>query len=263
MSKKEQKEKPVEQKQQEQESATPPQQEKKPIFEFSPDEFDLLSQQNSELKIDDENNTDLLQTPDNKPDLSEKELDKIAKDPKYNTTITEHGEVPSLLNTLGPTDSLGKITDVEVNDINTRNDKDRKNLIILLAAKDYINLDIHIGDKDGKAMYIQKQYYFKSISKKEELQLKLKQARLTQLSHRYTILVNKEGRGWTDEEAEFITMAQAMMEIASYQFMEHEAKLKLGMPHDDFARVETQQYGLALSVINRRNQYPSFSNRGQ
>jgi hypothetical protein len=233
------------------------------IFEFSQEEFNMLNDQYKELSMDNEEFSDLKDIPESPPAATDKELDEIINDPKYKTIITEPGENPPINNTLGPDDRLGKITDEEVTNITNKNLRHKKNLIVLLASKDHINLDIKIGVKEGKSMYIQKSFYYNSLNKKEEFQIKMRNARLSQISHKYTMIINRQDRSWNEQESEFVSFAPAMMEIAAYQQAEMEAKLKLGMSAEDFARVDVTQFQLAQQVIDWRTTSPSFSNLGQ
>lgn len=237
--------------------------ETKPIFEFSQEEFEMLNKTNEEMNIDDVEFSDLKNLPTEPPMPSDKELDDIINDPKYNATVLNTNETPPILNTLGPNDQLGKITDEDVLKIQTNNLKHKKNLIVLLASKDHINLDIKIGMRDGKSIFIQKPFYYNAIDKKEEFKLKMRSARLSQISHKYTIIVNRQDRAWTDQEGDFLSLAPAMIEIASYQLAEDDAKLRLGMSAEDFARVDVVQFQLAKQVIDWRTANPSFSNLGR
>lgn len=231
------------------------------VIKFTDEEFELYNQTNKELNIDQENYTDLKNLPPTPKGPSDKELDKIIKDSQTKTTLVEPGKTPSLMNTLGPNDRLGKVTDDDVKKIKERNEADRKNLIILLADKDGITLDVKIGMKEGRSVFVQKKFYFNSIDKKEEFDLGMKKARLSQIPQRYTRLASKDLATLNDEEQEFLELAHMLLEVASYQFSEFEAKLRLGMSSEDFARVDVIQYGLALQVLGWRALNPSFSNQ--
>ena len=231
------------------------------VIKFTDEEFELYNRTNQELDIDQENYTDLKNLPPTPKGPSDKELDRIIKDTQTKTTLVDPGKTPSLMNTLGPNDRLGKVTDEDVKNIKERNEADRKNLIILLADKEAITLDIKIGVKEGKSVYVQKKFYFNSIDKQEEFALGMKKARLSQIPQRYTRLASKELATLNDEEQEFLELAHMLLEVASYQFSEYEAKLRLGMSAEDFARVDVIQYGLALQVLGWRTLNPSFSNQ--
>ncbi len=231
------------------------------IIKFTDEEFDLYNKTNQELNMDQDNYEDLKTIPSTPKGPSEKELDKIIKDTQTKTTIIDQGKTPSLMNTLGPNDRLGKVTEEDVKNIREKNEADRKNLIILLSDKDAITLDIKIGVKDGKSVFIQKKFYFNSIDKKEEFDLGMRKARLSQIPQRYQRLSAKDFSKLRDEEQEFLEIAHMLLEVASYQFSEFEAKLRLGMSAEDFARVDVIQYGLALQVIAWRTLNPSLSNQ--
>lgn len=229
------------------------------IMQFSDEEFTLYNDSLKDMNIDNENFDDLKTIPEDPAPIPDKELDRIIKDPKNKVTVTKPGETPSIMNSLGPNDRLSNITDEEIRMIKENEDKDRKKLITLLATKDYINLDIKIGTKEGRSIFLNKSYYFNAMDKKEEFHLKMRNARMTQISHRYTAIANKDVSKWTDAEADFVSLATAMVEVAAYQLSEHEAMLRLGIPKEDFARVEVVQYGLALQVIQWRTANPYSS----
>lgn len=231
------------------------------IIKFTDEEFDLYNRTNKELNIDQENYEDLKTIPQTPKGPTDKELDRIIKDVNTKTTLVDPGKTPSLMNTLGPNDRLGKVTDEDVKIIKERNEADRKNLIVLLAAKEAITLDIKIGVKEGKSVYVQKRFYFNSIDKQEEFQLGMKKARLSQIPQRYTRLAAKDQPTLNYEEQEFLELAHMLLEVASYQFSMFEAQLRLGMEPQDFARVDVIQYGLALQVLGWRTLNPSFSSQ--
>jgi len=238
---------------------------KKPstVFEFSQEEFNMLNEQYQEMNIDNENFSDVKNIPQSPPDATDKELDEIINDPKYNTTVTDPGQMPPINNTLDSNDRLETISDEEVRSIINESDRYQKNLIVLLASKDHINLDIKIGVKEGKSVYIKKPFYYNSLHKREDFQIKMRNARLSQISHKYTIIINRQDRTWNDQEAEFVSLAPAMMEIAAYQQAEMEAKLKFGMSPEDFARVDDTQFRLAQKVMEWRTTHPSSFSLGQ
>jgi hypothetical protein len=90
----------------------------------------------------------------------------------------------------------------------------------------------------------------------------MKKARLAQIPQRYTRLNAKLQAKRTEEEEEFLELAHMLLEVASYQFSEFEAQLRLGMAPEDFARVDVIHYGLALQVLAWRTMSPSSSNQG-
>jgi hypothetical protein len=232
------------------------------IIKFTDEEFDLYNRTNQELGIDQEHYEDLKTLPQTPKVPSEKELDRIIKDVNTKTTLVDPGKTPSLTNMLGPNDRLGRVTDEDMELMKARNEKDRKELIMLLAEKETINMDIKLGVKEGRSVYVQKRFYFNSIDKREEFDLGMKKARLAQIPQRYTRLTAKPQAKRSEEEEEFLELAHMLLEVASYQFSEFEAQLRLGMPPEDFARVDIIQYGLALQVLAWRTMSPSSSSQG-
>jgi hypothetical protein len=236
---------------------------KKKVIQFKDDERQLFEQVSNELNIDNKNHSDLKSPPEEVPDPSQEEIIDLLKDKNIKTTVVEQGDVPPIRNVLDDTDQIGMVTDDEIRKIKDDNDRERKNMTMLLGTKDSMNLDIKVGMKDGKSVFMQKKYYFNSISKREEMQLGMKRARLNQINTEYQVLARKSYSDLTDEEAEFVGLAPAMIEIGSYQLSEFEAKLRLGMSAEDFARVDVIQYGFALQVIGWRTMNPRFSRQGR
>ena len=238
-------------------------QKKKKTISFKDDEMKLFNDVSSELKMDNKNFSDLKVPPTEIPDASQEEIIDLINDKNVKTTVVENGQAPPITNIMDDTDQLGSVTDDEIRKIKANNDRERKNLQMLLGTKDSMNLDIKIGMKDGKSVFMQKRYYFNSISKREEMQLGMKRARLNQINTEYQVLARKPYDELEEDEVEIVAMAPAMIEIGSYQLSEFEAKLRLGMSAEDFARVEVIQYAFALQVIAWRTMNPRFSRQGR
>ena len=236
---------------------------KKKTISFKDDEMKLFNDVSSELKMDNKNFSDLKVPPNEIPDASQEEIIDLINDKNIKTTVVENGQAPPITNIMDDTDQLGSVTDDEIRKIKADNDRERKNLQMLLGTKDSMNLDIKIGMKDGKSVFMQKRYYFNSISKREEMQLGMKRARLNQINTEYQVLARKPYDELEEDEVEIVAMAPAMIEIGSYQLSEFEAKLRLGMSAEDFARVEVIQYAFALQVIAWRTMNPRFSRQGR
>ena len=230
---------------------------------FRDDEMKLYHDVSKELGMDNENFSDLKNPPVDIPDASEEEIIDLLNNKNVKTTVMEDGKAPPLTNIMDKTDEMGMVTDDEIRKIKDDNDRERKNLTMLLGTKDSINLDIKIGMKDGKSVFVQKKYYFNSISKREEMQLGMKRARLNQINTEYQVLARKSYDELDNNEVDIVAMAPMMIEIGSYQLSEFEAKLRLGMSAEDFARVEVVQYTFALQVIAWRTMNPRISKPGR
>jgi hypothetical protein len=243
---------------------TPTTKPKKPIMEFSSDEFKMLVDEKKVADIP-EDNKDLLELPEQQDTtpISEKELNKIIKDPSKRTTVMNEGELPPLENVLDEGTEIGNITNKEYQTLLDEQEGNRKKLMVKLANSFHINIDLTIGVKDGKTVYMSKKYYFNPLNNRETLRMKLKQARLSEITHRYTAIMAKRPATWTAEEAEFAPLAQFMIEIAGYQYLEYEAKLKLKMPPEDYARADTDQMKIAMDVMAEREKNPYSSRQGQ
>ena len=236
---------------------------KNKTISFRDDEKKLFNDVSKELGMDNENFSDLKNPPPDIPDTSEEEIIDLLNNKNIKTTVIENGKAPPLQNILDDTDQVGMVTDDEIRKIKEDNDRERKNMTMLLGTKDSMNLDIKIGMKDGKSVFMQKKYYFNSISKREEMQLGMKRARLNQINTEYQVLARKPYDELDDSEVDIVALAPAMIEIGSYQLSEFEAKLRLGMSAEDFARVEVVQYTFALQVIAWRTMNPRFSRQGR
>ena len=230
---------------------------------FRDDEMKLYHDVSKELGMDNENFSDLKNPPVDIPDASEEEIIDLLNNKNVKTTVMEDGKAPPLTNIMDKTDEMGMVTDDEIRKIKDDNDRERKNMTMLLGTKDSINLDIKIGMKDGKSVFVQKKYYFNSISKREEMQLGMKRARLNQINTEYQVLARKSYDELDNNEVDIVAMAPMMIEIGSYQLSEFEAKLRLGMSAEDFARVEVVQYTFALQVIAWRTMNPRISKPGR
>ena len=236
---------------------------KQKTISFRDDEMKLFKDVSKELGMDNENFSDLKTPPADIPDTPQEEIIDLLNNKNIKTTVMDDGKAPPLTNIMDETDEMGMVTDDEIRKIKDDNDRERKNLTMLLGTKDSINLDIKIGMKDGKSVFVQKKYYFNSISKREEMQLGMKRARLNQINTEYQVLARKPYEELDDNDVDIVSLAPAMIEIGSYQLSEFEAKLRLGMPAEDFARVEVIQYTFALQVIAWRTMNPRFSRQGR
>jgi len=236
---------------------------KKKVIKFKDDELDLFDKVSKDMGIDNKTHSDLTSLPPEIPDPSQEEIIDLLKDKKLKTTVLEQGKTPPIENVLDEGDEIGEITDEEIQELRRKDEEARKNMIALLAPKDSINLDIKYGMKDGKSVFVSKKYYFNSISKRDEMHLGMMRARLNQINTEYQVVARKSWDEMTDEQVDFMSLAPAMIEIGSYKLSEFEAKLRLGMPPEDFARVDVIQYGLALQVIASRTLKTRFSRQGR
>ena len=211
---------------------------KNKTISFKDDEMKLFTDVSKEFNMDNKSFSDLKVPPPDIPDASQEEIIDLINDKNIKTTVVENGQAPPITNILDSTDQIGMVTDDEIRKIKEDNDRERKNMTMLLGTKHSMNLDIKIGMKDGKSVFVQKKYYFNSISKREEMQLGMKRARLNQINTEYQVLARKPYDELEDDEVDIVALAPAMIEVGSYQFSEFEAKLRLGMSAEDFARVQ-------------------------
>lgn len=224
------------------------------IIKFDDEEMELFDDiANKELGMDNETLSDLKVLPESK-DLSDGELDDLI-DNKENKILTRDEEdTPSIMDTLKSTDEIGRLTNEQIEEKKKQYVDEKNNLIVWLAAKSTISLHVYAGNRDGKALWEEKTFRFNSINKRQEMALNLLASRVKTISVRNALISNKAMTSLTDEEREFLSLAPLMIEVAAYRLSEKEAKLRLGMSPEDFAKVQADEYSLALQVLVWRTQ---------
>jgi hypothetical protein len=235
---------------------------KKEILTFNDEEKKLLEESTSEIGVDLENHSDIQDIP-SIPDLSESELDKIVNDKSIKTIMTDVGRTPTIKDTLKDTDDIGKLTKEEIDQIKKGYAEEKEQLMMLLACEDSIKLHVYGGMKNGKSIWIEKEFIFNSIDKRQELQLNLLKARSGTLNVKYNVLSTRSAASLTEEEFEFLSKAQFMTEIAAYRLNEYEARLIFGMGAEDFSRVDITEYNIALQTYIYRMQNIPLYKRGR
>ena len=227
---------------------------------FEQKEEKLLTETANELGIDLQNDTDLLNTPVEPEDLQPEELEQVIKDPKIKTLIRDIGKNPNIMDTLPKTTIIGEISQEEADKIRLKRIDKKNNLILQLAANDTIKLHLNIGMKDGKQIWMEKEFWMNSYDKKQEFSLNILAARSRNMQVRYTLLINKTMNELKDTERDFLMNAHLMIEVASYRFQEYEAFLKFGMHYEDYARIQTEELDLARAIFEEHiKNVPSYS----
>ena len=112
---------------------------------------------------------------------------------------------------------------------------------------------------EGKALWIEKKFYFNPITKREDLGLRLKVGRAEEIRLAYQQTLAKPADSLTQKDYQFLRDCQYIIDVANYEMQALEAKLRLGMTEDDFSRVSHEEYTFALQVINYRTIAPPFS----
>lgn len=232
-------------------------------MDFNEGELDLFSEvTESELKWDNADFDDLKVFPEDK-DLPDNELMKIMEDKNIKTLVRDEQDTPQITDTIKQNEEIGRLTNEEVVKIKKDYIDEKNNLIVWLAAKSTITLHVYAGNRDGKAIWVEKDFRFNSLNKRQEMQLNMLNSRVRTISVRSTLLQNKPMSTLADEEKEFMQLAPGMIEVAAYRLSEMEAKLRLGMTPDDFAKVQADEYSLALQVLAWRTQNVPYYKRGR
>lgn len=233
---------------------------KKDVIVFEDKEVELLKKNTEGLDL--ENESDLLEIPEDIPELTPKDLDKIIESKDVKTLLREPNDNPSIADTFSETDIIPELTESEIEALKKEIVDRHNNLVMQLATNDSIKLHINAGMKNGKMVWIEKNFYFNSIDKGQELKLNLLNARLRSIASKHTILGTKPIGELTEQEQEFLSNSQMMIEIAAYRLSEYEARLKFGMTADEFAKVDANEYNIATSVyLERTKANPSYRRR--
>jgi hypothetical protein len=74
----------------------------------------------------------------------------------------------------------------------------------MLADNYTIKLHLNAGMKDGKNVWIEKEFYFNSFDKKAEFGLNILAARMKSMATKHTLLMNKEISDLTPGEQNFL-----------------------------------------------------------
>lgn len=230
-------------------------------YKLNDDEQKVLNKISEDLQIDIENETDLEEIPNN-PELSGQELEKIIEDKSIKTIIRDSNDAPTISDTLSDNTVIGQLTKEDLTKIQEESNNERNKLIVTLAAFPTIKLHLNAGMREGKTVWIEKEFPFNAIDKWQELKINTLRARMQTISLKHALLQNKKIVDLTEDESNFLMKSSYMIEISGYRLSEYEAKLRLGMSPEDFARVNVDEYTLALQVLLwRTNNRPSFKRR--
>ena len=233
------------------------------LLTFNDDEMGIYNEVTEELKQDNENFSDLIQFPEEKPDMTEDQLLKLEEDPNIKTLERDVYDPPSINDTIPDNEQVGMISNDDISKIKKDAIDERNSTVAWLASSNDISLHIYAGSKNGKAIWIEKKYYFNPISQRQQLHLNQLKARQATISVDNTLLLNQPINTLTDQQKAFMRLAPIMIEVAGYRLTQEEARLRLGMSADDFSKVQTDEYNLAQRVIEWRTLYPPRSRRGR
>jgi len=212
-----------------------------------------------DFNMDVDTNKDLVNVELPDIEMSEKQLDDIVKDTTVKKIYKEPHESPTIEETLGTNEQYISLTKDEINDFRDQMNQDRQSMLMLLAAKPYIKLHLKTGMVDGKTMWIEKKFYFNSITKREDLGLRLKLNRSEDIKLTYQQTLSKPSSELTQKDYKFLKECQYILDVANFEMQAYEAKLRMGMSYEDFSRCNMDEYTFALQVINWRTIAPPFS----
>lgn len=233
------------------------------VIVFEQKETELLEETAKDLNIDIQNDSDLLenlnQMTENAEDLTPDQLDKVLEDKSVKTLIRDIGNTPTIMDTLPPNTKVAELTLEEINQRKQDKVDRRNNLILMLADNDTIKLHLGAGMKEGKKIWIEKEFYFNSYDKKDEFRLSILSARLRGMATKHTLLVNKDMSELSPGEQNFLMNSQLMIEVAAYRLQEQETHLKFGMTPYEYARVETKELDIARAAFEEHTKnVPSY-----
>lgn len=232
---------------------------------FTSEEMDAFDQVEKELNIDEVNQSD-LEDPNafpELPNLSTEDLQEIIKDPKNRALLKDETSNPTIYDTLKSTDEIKGMKPEEIAKLRKELATEKQNLMVFLGSQPTIKLHLRTGMMDGKNVWIEKEFPFNSLDKRQEFHLNILRARLNTLSIKYNIVGAKAPLTLTEEEVNFLTKSSIMIEVAGWRQAEKEALLKLGMAGEDFARVDTDQYKIALLSWAWRSQNVPYYKQGR
>ena len=210
------------------------------------------------IGIDLENDSDLLTSPSSIPeDFKPEDIDKILEDKKTKKLIRDVGNNPNLFDTISPTDkkgnsnnSGGNLTAADIKNIREEKETRKEELVLQLANADSMKMHLIIGMKDGKNIWLEKEFYFISYEQRQRFALSLLLARVDSIGKKYTLLNYKPMNELTESEKNFLMHGRMMGEVAGYRYQEFEFKLKFGMSAEDYARIPMDELDLAREVYD-------------
>jgi hypothetical protein len=240
------------------------------IIVFEPKEKELLEKTAEELNIDLQNDSDLVASPSSMgEDFKPEDIDKVMNDKKTKHLIRDIGNNPNLFDTLTSTSdkkgnsiNVGNLTIEDIKNIREEKSNRREELILQLANADSMKMHLIIGMKEGKNVWIEKEFFFNSYEQRQRFALSVLLARLDSLAKKFTLLNYKPMNELSDADRNFVMHGKMMIEVAGYRYQEHEFKLKFGMTPEDYARIPVDELDLAREVYEEHiKSVPSYKAR--
>lgn len=216
-------------------------------IKFNKDEMNLLNSSAKELGMDNEHFSDLKDLPA-VPDMSEDEMNRILNDTSQRTLIKDIGDDPQITETIREGEEIGRLKAKDFKEIQEQVSEERQNLVMWLGSQPRIRLHIKAGVRNNKTIWVEKEFPYRSLDKRAELNLGLMRARLQAIQIKHNLLGNKPLRELSNEDKSFLDLSQFMIEIAGYRLAEYEAQLRFGMSTEDFARVDSNEFTLATQA---------------
>ena len=234
------------------------------VIVFEDKEKDLLKETADRIGIDLENDSDLLSSPSSMPeDFKPEDIDKIMEDKNNKTLIRDLGNNPNLFDTVSQNDkkgnpTQGNLTAADIQNIRDEKETRRNELILQLANADSMKMHLVIGMKDGKNVWLEKEFYFISYEQRQRFALSLLLARVDSIGKKYTLLNYKPMNTLTESEQNFLMHGRMMGEVAGYRYQEFEFKLKFNMSPEDYARIPMDELDLAREVYDEHIRFDPF-----
>lgn len=228
-------------------------------IKFDTSEMNLLSDTAKELKVDLKSHVDLKNLPEAK-ELNSEQLNEVLADEKTKTLIKSVTEDPKITETLREGESIGNLTIGDFDNLEKKVAREKKNLIMWLGANESIRLHIWVGEKNNKSIYVEKEFWYRSIKKRDELKLNLLKSRLNSINIKHNLIANRPLNTLNEEEKSFLDYSSYMIQIADYKVNEYEARLRFGMPADDFAAADGTEMAFAnLAYAWRQVNVPYYN----
>lgn len=230
------------------------------LLTLEPREQEILDETTKELGIDLDNNTDLNIIPPESQDLSEEELDKLVEDKNIKTLIRDVGDNPTIVDTLKNPEDLGRLSIQDIKNIGEEKAARRYELIMNLANADTLKLHLNMGIRNGKEIWIEKEFWFKSFDQKERFRLSTLEARYNSLRIKQGVLLNKTYNQLSEQDDNFMITAPFVLNIAYYRLQEYEFRLKFGMTYEEYTRASSSEIDLAREIYEEHvKSIPSYN----
>lgn len=218
---------------------------------FKTEEIEVYDNVTKEMGWDNKNQEDLTTLP--KPEeLTEQQKLDLMKDPTVRTITKDPNDNPTYMDTIRDNEEVPDLTNKVIKEMKDEAVDAKNNLIVWLGSQEKIRMHISKGMIKGKKLWVEKEFWFNSIDKTQELEMKMLQSRQISLGYKNTIIANKPTNTLQEEEVEWLYQAPIMINVAEFRYSAYEAKIRFGMEWSDFASVDTDEYAIALAALGWR-----------